>query len=175
MEGVTVVADVANAHFGGEDVPEVIEHPDTSEEIARISWHSTDAWRGYYEAEPLDGWAKVGDGCNCGDWDDAPPGTSNDECEAQLRELAEKHGEVVVVVCGGSNLFAMQYDVLARSDDVEDALYRIVRMRLHGDNETVQTGLTLEEAQTHCQREDTHGDGWFDGYEEQLADFPTAA
>jgi len=29
----------------------------------------------------------------------------------------------------------------------------------------VKTGLTLEEAQAHCQREDTHGDGWFDGYE----------
>ena len=25
---------------------------------------------------------------------------------------------------------------------------------------------TLEEAQEHCQRDDTHGDGWFDGYEE---------
>jgi hypothetical protein len=28
-------------------------------------------------------------------------------------------------------------------------------------------GLTLEQAQAHCQRDDTQGDGWFDGYEEE--------
>lgn len=42
--------------------------------------------------------------------------------------------------------------------------YRIVRFRFQGDNETILRGLTLEEAQDHCSREYTHGDGWFDGY-----------
>jgi hypothetical protein len=37
----------------------------------------------------------------------------------------------------------------------------------HGWTDIIETGLTLEEAQAHCQREDTHGDGWFDGYEEE--------
>lgn len=34
-------------------------------------------------------------------------------------------------------------------------------------SETIETGLTLEEAQAHCQSEETHGDGWFDGYNKE--------
>jgi hypothetical protein len=44
--------------------------------------------------------------------------------------------------------------------------YSIVRFRQDGDNDVVVRGLTLEQAQAHCQRDDTHGDGWFDGYRE---------
>ena len=32
--------------------------------------------------------------------------------------------------------------------------------------EVIKRGLTKEEAQAHCYREDTHGDGWFDGWTE---------
>ena len=45
--------------------------------------------------------------------------------------------------------------------------YKIVRFKFEGDNETIKEGLTLEEAQEWCQRDDTHGDGWFDGYNEE--------
>lgn len=45
--------------------------------------------------------------------------------------------------------------------------YTIVRFRQNGESEEVETGLTLEEAQAHCRRDDTHGDGWFDGYREE--------
>jgi len=50
---------------------------------------------------------------------------------------------------------------------VEVDRYKIVRFYqdLNRRKRTMMTGLTLEEAQAHCQREDTHGDGWFDGYE----------
>jgi hypothetical protein len=44
--------------------------------------------------------------------------------------------------------------------------YKIIRFFFDGDAENKETGLTLEEAQAHCKREDTHGDGWFDGYTE---------
>jgi hypothetical protein len=45
--------------------------------------------------------------------------------------------------------------------------YKIIRF--HRDDpekngETIERGLTLEEAQAHCSREDTRGEGWFDGY-----------
>jgi hypothetical protein len=46
-----------------------------------------------------------------------------------------------------------------------EGAYRIVRFYRDGPNEARESGLTLAQAQKHCQREDTHGDGWFDGYE----------
>lgn len=57
----------------------------------------------------------------------------------------------------------------ACEDECDEATYSIVRHRFQGERETMRTGLTLEEAQAHCQREDTHGDGWFDGYTEEWA------
>ena len=48
--------------------------------------------------------------------------------------------------------------------------YKIIRFyapHIKWENKTVKTGLTLEEAQEHCQREDTHCADWFDGYEEE--------
>jgi len=44
--------------------------------------------------------------------------------------------------------------------------YHITRFDKDSDPYIIITGLTLEEAQAHCRRDDTHGDGWFDGYEE---------
>lgn len=44
--------------------------------------------------------------------------------------------------------------------------YRIIRFLMtQPGGTTIKTGLTLEEAQAHCSRDDTHGDGWFDGYD----------
>lgn len=114
IDGVTIVADIADAHFSGEEVPETVEHPETGETIARIGWHRTDAWRGYHEATPADGWRVVGQGTSCGSWDDAPTGTSDAEVLEQLRRLADEHGEIVVVLCGTSNVFSLGFDVLAR-------------------------------------------------------------
>ncbi len=116
IEGVTVIPDVAEAHYGGGDVPDVVVHPETDEPIGKPSYKRTDAWRGYWEVQAMPGWKKVGEGCHCGSYPDAPSGTSTRECEAELRELVEEHGEIVLVLCGGSNVFAMQYDVFARDE-----------------------------------------------------------
>ncbi len=46
--------------------------------------------------------------------------------------------------------------------------YKIVRFYadMKKPSETIKTGLTLEQAQEHCKREDTHKEGvWFDGYD----------
>lgn len=45
--------------------------------------------------------------------------------------------------------------------------YKIIRFRFHGGNRVIRKGLTLEEAQAWCRRKDTHGEGWFDGYDEE--------
>jgi hypothetical protein len=44
--------------------------------------------------------------------------------------------------------------------------YQIVRFHFKGTSEPGQVFKTLKEAQQWCKREDTHGDGWFDGYRE---------
>lgn len=45
--------------------------------------------------------------------------------------------------------------------------YRIVRFKQDDDPEIITRGLTLDQAQAHCKRDDTRGDGWFDGYEKE--------
>lgn len=44
--------------------------------------------------------------------------------------------------------------------------YKVIRFSMTEPKEVIKTGLTLEEAQEHCSRDDTHGDGWFDGYDD---------
>ena len=47
------------------------------------------------------------------------------------------------------------------------ATYKIVRFKFNDESEIMGTGLTLEEAQEHCNDPETRGDGWFDGYTEE--------
>jgi hypothetical protein len=52
--------------------------------------------------------------------------------------------------------------------------YRIIRMRFNEPNEdTGIRGLTLEEAQAHCNDPETKGDGWFDAYTKENPDDDT--
>jgi hypothetical protein len=46
-----------------------------------------------------------------------------------------------------------------------DKTYKIIRFYQDADSEIITRGQTLAQAQAHCQREDTHGEGWFDGYD----------
>jgi len=46
--------------------------------------------------------------------------------------------------------------------------YKIVRFYQDGrPRRTIKRGLNLADAQAHCSKEETHGEGWFDGYDEE--------
>ena len=47
--------------------------------------------------------------------------------------------------------------------------YQIIRFSQDRPNRVVKSGLTLEQARDHCNRDDTRGPGWFDGYQEEEA------
>ena len=53
-----------------------------------------------------------------------------------------------------------------QTEMVHEKKYKIIRFHFQGENEVIQRGLTLEQAQAHCQDDSTRGDGWFDGYDE---------
>lgn len=98
----------------GDDMPETIYDPFTGEPGFSVAWHSTDAWRGYYETIPLvEGWEKVDEGAVCGEWDDVPPGTRSSDVEAKLNALAETD-DILVIIAPTSNVFSMGYDAYRR-------------------------------------------------------------
>jgi len=43
--------------------------------------------------------------------------------------------------------------------------FRIIRIRFNGKSRTIRNHVTEREAQAHCERPDTRGPGWFDGYD----------
>lgn len=52
------------------------------------------------------------------------------------------------------------------NEDEDETTYKVIRFFQDGRSREVQErGLTLAEAQEHCNDPSTKGDGWFDGYE----------
>jgi hypothetical protein len=45
--------------------------------------------------------------------------------------------------------------------------YKIIRFSFKGNNRVLKKGLTLEQAQEHCNDPSTSGEGWFDGYQRE--------
>lgn len=56
---------------------------------------------------------------------------------------------------------------MSMNTDTPQPLYKIIRFTQDGPSRIVKRNLTLDEAQAWCRREDTHGEGWFDGYDQQ--------
>ena len=152
----------------GNDVRREIE---VEGEVAfRLEYRSTDAWRGHYDAVPADGsdWVKVKEGWVTGDWDDAPVEARASNVKAAVEKIAEEaEGDVAVVFAPTSNVFSTTYDVFVRGGM---PTYRVKRFSRGKPAEVRRTGLTLEEAQAHCNDNGTRGDDWFDGYEREDGD-----
>ena len=53
------------------------------------------------------------------------------------------------------------------TDQDTDRTFEVVRFRFEQPSEVIKTGLTLDEAQEWCQRDNTRGADWFDGYREE--------
>lgn len=102
----------------GEDIPEVLADPIDGEDAFKLNYISTDAWRGYWEAEALEdsGWVKADDGWMTGEWDDAPVEARSSSVEAKLTALAEDQ-DVVAIFMPTSNVFSTSYDVFVRAGE----------------------------------------------------------
>lgn len=89
--------------------------------------------------------------------------TTNDQGFTDLVEYADTS-----LACAA---FAESEDEYADWSDDEPETYLVRRFYANdahpGHREVIKTGLSLEDAQAHCQRDDTHGDGWFDGYDKE--------
>ena len=86
------------------------------------------------------------------------------EAKLDLDKIQELDDRLTELLAG------YKLDVQLVKEDFQ--MYKIVRFCFDNNNpdhhKVVRSGLTLEEAQDHCQRDDTREAGvWFDGYEEE--------
>ena len=79
---------------------------------------------------------------------------------------AEDFKLLVLCTCKGN---PAMYELLRDRTLDAPQKYKIVRHHFKKENEVIVRDLTLEQAQAHCERDDTHGDGWFDDYTEDIA------
>lgn len=86
----------------------ITDYRDDTEGDFRVSWHSTDGWRGYYEVIPSDNWRLIQSDCSLwGSYDSA----QLEEFDQKFRELLESHGiRWARVMSRTSNVFSSGYD-----------------------------------------------------------------
>lgn len=108
------------AYNEGQDIPKFLYDQDGVKAF-HIRWHSSDAWRGYYEAKAVhgSGYKKIDyEGWVTGNWSDAPEEAQSDNVEAKLNELAREYAakgyNVTAVFLFTSNVFSTAFDVFVK-------------------------------------------------------------
>lgn len=102
----------------GEKIPDEIE---VDGDLLLLEYHSTDAWRGYYEAVAAEGsgWESIDEsGWMTGDYDDAPYDARSSSVEKKCERIAEaleaEGYDLLVVFTPTSNVFSTSYDLFKR-------------------------------------------------------------
>lgn len=101
----------------GRDIPDGFYAKSTL--MAKRKYVATDGWRGYNTITAQPGFKHVGEGTNCGGWDDTPAGTNETEVERDIKALEAIHGDIWIIWTPTSNVFASGYDALARDPDAK--------------------------------------------------------
>jgi hypothetical protein len=119
-ENLIVNSEAIDAVNEGEEIPEIL---DVDGDPIRLTYVSTDAWRGYYDAVADDDsrWIKLGEeesGWVTGNYDDAPVDARSDTVEAKCNRIAanlDAEGyDCAVVFAPTSNVFSTAYDLFKR-------------------------------------------------------------
>lgn len=81
------------------------------------------------------------------------------ECNTVICDV--EHGDTLLTLVNMAQDHVCDYE--------EEDTYMIVRFFQDPDQgrRVIKTGLTLDEAQEHCNDPSTRGEGWFDGYEKE--------
>jgi len=110
----------ATIFYNDDEEPcDICEYRDDTDGEFKVSWHSTDGWRGYYDVTPGEKWAKIHEDCILSYSQDA----------AQLKEFDEKFQECLQKMGIGyarafsrtSNVFSSGYDFFVEKEKVLEA------------------------------------------------------
>lgn len=120
-----------------------------SNRVAKLSWKSTDAWRGYTEVTAVkkQGWQAVDldaldlAGWITGDYPDAPEDAQSSNVEARVEALAKRNDargfDTLIVFAPTSNVFSTAFDVFEKS---RGKLETIKRRKLANNTYLIDNG-----------------------------------
>lgn len=139
----------ATVFYNDDDSPHIItDYEDMTEGDFKVSWHRSDAWRGYYNVEPSDDWMQAHSDCILSYSADAEELKKfDDEFQSALRSRGIRYARVFTRT---SNVFSTGYDFFVEASKYDEAVaIRIVLAVKYRDpvrfNTTALTGKDPDE------------------------------